>query len=107
MLIHAKHGLKPMDLALLKMLRQNAIPHQIVITKADTLFIEGRKLGISPEDSLQDCFRQIRATLQASRKDGPEALGELIACATKNTESALSGVPRLRWAVLQAVGLGA
>ncbi|KAI9789274.1 MAG: hypothetical protein M1816_006283 [Peltula sp. TS41687] len=112
LLIDAKHGVKSTDAQLLTIFRENAIPHQILLSKVDRiLFASGRTP--SPR-VLRTNFAQLRRHMAAMREKvqpagdpNPPALGEILSCsAEKSPEKGRKlGVSGIRWAVLAAAGL--
>ncbi|KAL8908063.1 MAG: hypothetical protein Q9207_001042 [Kuettlingeria erythrocarpa] len=111
-LIDSKHGLKESDLALLQALRENAISHQVVLSKVDRILF-----GKKPKPSLERLRRnaaslQVKAGSIGSHLDnldvrGPKALGEILACSTTASveRGKFLGINNLRWSVLAATGL--
>lgn len=109
LLVDSLHGLKTSDKQLLASLRQNAISHQILLSKVDRIFHP--KLGFKQKDDSDKLLKlceELRPILQPGNLDGPEALGELIGCSGEKTleNGQKLGVDRVRWAILAAVGLG-
>ncbi|KZF24901.1 hypothetical protein L228DRAFT_236060 [Xylona heveae TC161] len=116
LLLDPEHGPKAGDIQLLKALRYHAIPHQIVLSKTDKLVRpRGRNLFTKvPGDRmemLKQVFQELRKVVQPRRRDGPPALGEIIACSAekglekKNSVNAKLGIDRVRYAILAATGL--
>lgn len=109
LLVDSLHGLKTSDRQLLASLRQNAISHQILLSKVDRIFHP--KLSLKKKDDSDKLLKlceELRPILQPGNLDGPEALGELIGCSGEKTleNGQKLGVDRVRWAILAAVGLG-
>ncbi|KAI9825405.1 MAG: GTP-binding protein [Thelocarpon impressellum] len=114
LLIDALHGPKPTDLALLAIFREHAIPHQLVLSKVDRILFPSARTP-SPgafQHSLQvldAAFARVREVAQPpGGRDGPPALGELLACSAEKSVpggGGKLGVGSLRFAVLAAVGL--
>lgn len=112
MLIDSKHGLKESDLALLQALRENAISHQVVLSKVDRILF-GKKPKPSLEllrrnaASLQEKAGSIGSHLDNLDVHGPKALGEILACSTTASveRGKFLGINNLRWSVLAATGL--
>lgn len=116
LLVDAVHGLKRSDEELIALLQENAISHQIILSKVDRILLPGKKASIPSQNRLQQTsaqlrrlFEDIRAQIQPGNTGRPEALGEIIACSGER--SLKSGGPKLginhvRWAVLAATGLG-
>ncbi|KAI4187042.1 MAG: hypothetical protein L6R41_003068 [Letrouitia leprolyta] len=111
-LVDTVHGLKRSDEALLQALRENAISHQIVLSKVDRLLFPGtRKPSIQLLNRHKIEVRRrgesIRARLDAMNVQGPKALGEIIACSTEASleKGKCLGINNLRWSILTATGL--
>ncbi|KAL9005367.1 MAG: hypothetical protein Q9188_001852 [Gyalolechia gomerana] len=111
-LVDSMHGLKRSDEALLQALRENAISHQVVLSKVDRILFPGNRKPSTqllnrhaPE--LQERAESIRARLDAMDVEGPKALGEILACSTAASleKSKYLGINNLRWSVLAATGL--
>lgn len=107
MLVDSLHGLKTSDRQLLASLRQNAISHQVLLSKVDRIFHPKLKTKTDSDRLLRLC-EELRPILQSGNQDGPEALGELIGCSGEKTleNGQKLGVDRVRWAILAAAGLG-
>lgn len=114
LLIDATHGIKQTDLKLLRLMREYAISHQVIFSKADKILL--RKLTgdkTLPEDRLNhniklmdNLAREWRKIIQPPGSQDPVALGELIVCSTQRPSPGKRlGINDLRWAVLNAVGL--
>ncbi|KAJ9657186.1 hypothetical protein H2201_008267 [Coniosporium apollinis] len=112
LLIDAEHGIKTADEQLLTLLRENGVPHQVILSKVDKLISPGSKLP-SP-DKLATNLQKLRTLCEETRKviqppgyRGPVALGEVLTCsAEKSIEAGKKlGIDGIRWAVLQAAGL--
>ncbi|MCJ1300076.1 hypothetical protein MMC08_002870 [Hypocenomyce scalaris] len=113
LLIDALHGLKSSDEQLLALFRQNAIPHQIILSKVDRILWSGPKFpsGAKLERGtleLKNIVEGLRGKVQPTTNDGPGALGEILACsAEKSLENGKKlGINSIRWAMLAATGLG-
>ena len=113
LLIDALHGLKSSDEQLLALFRQNAIPHQIILSKVDRILWSGPKFpsGAKLERGtleLKSIVEGLRGKVQPTTNDGPGALGEILACsAEKSLENGKKlGINSIRWAMLAATGLG-
>lgn len=112
-LIDPLHGLKNSDEKLLRLLRNSAISHQVILSKVDrivfgpTRYLSEEKLQSNIAELRRIC-EQMRAKIQPSKSDGPEALGEIISCSADkrlDKEKKL-GLDQVRWAVLAAAGFG-
>lgn len=111
MLVDAFHGLKSSDEEILSSFRQNAISHQIILSKVDRILFPKSRPSIarmkqnSPE--LDRICEQLKGKIQPGNGDGPEALGEIVTCSGEATlEGKKLGINNVRWAVLAATGLG-
>ncbi|KKZ67116.1 GTP-binding protein [[Emmonsia] crescens] len=122
-LIDSHHGIKPADAAILSLLRSSAVPHQIILSKADSVLIKRgtnrgtRGLRRARIEELRLFAENIRKMVQPVRNVGRgggtelgiPALGEILACSTrfKNLgERAYLGIDAIRWSILRAAGLG-
>ena len=111
LLIDPKHGLKRTDVELLRLLRENAISHQVVLSKADRILF--RRSGNMTKNQLKEntqhlrrICEDLRKEIQPANSERPVALGELISCsAEKSLIGQRIGINNLRWAVLTAAGL--
>ena len=110
MLVDPKHGLKRSDGELISFLRKNAVSHQIIMAKVDRILFgkhrpsKARMEKNSPD--LNRIFEELRGKLQPGNGDGPEALGEILACSAEaKLEGQKLGINNIRWAVLAATGL--
>ena len=112
LLVDAEHGLKVQDEQLLEILRGEGVPHQVVLSKADKILFPTkgnpsvermeRHLG-----KLRELQEKIKSVVQPRYERGSIALGEILACsAEKVIERKRLGIDGVRWAVLQAAGLG-
>lgn len=111
LLIDSQHGLKTSDAELLRLLRENGISHQVILSKADKIVFHGSK-NLSKQQlknntqNLMKISERLRDEVQPANCEYPVALGELIACsAEKSVEGERIGINNLRWAVLTAAGL--
>lgn len=108
----ALHGLKRSDEELLSQFRQNAISHQVILSKVDRILLPGPKFPSEARlerhlAALGKIFEELRKKVQPGKTDGPEGLGEIISCsAEKSIEGGKKlGMNHVRWAVLAATGL--
>ncbi|EQL32978.1 hypothetical protein BDFG_04954 [Blastomyces dermatitidis ATCC 26199] len=75
-LINSHHGIKAADAAILSLLRANAVPHQIILSKADSVLIKGGQKrgarGLRPEriDELCRFADKVRKRVQPVRNVG-------------------------------------
>ncbi|KAL8841641.1 MAG: hypothetical protein Q9170_000855 [Blastenia crenularia] len=111
-LIDSKHGLKRSDEALLQALRENAISHQVVLSKVDRLLFHNnrkptKQLLQKHAPTLHKDVESIRDRLETMDVEGPKALGEILACSTiASIEDGKGlGINNLRWSILAATGL--
>ncbi|KAI4156910.1 MAG: hypothetical protein L6R39_000923 [Caloplaca ligustica] len=111
-LIDSKHGLKQTDEALLQALRENAISHQIVLSKVDRILFPknrqpSRQLLERNAAILQERAGSIGSHLDTLDVSGPKALGEILACSTTASleRGKFLGINNLRWSILAATGL--
>ncbi|OCK76880.1 hypothetical protein K432DRAFT_407783 [Lepidopterella palustris CBS 459.81] len=112
LLVDAEHGLKPGDLQILDIMQQNATPHQVILSKVDKIISpNGRETSQRVMDKrlkhLREVCDSIRKVLQPHGQRGLSALGEILACSSEYShQGERLGIDGVRWAVLQAVGLG-
>lgn len=111
LLVDALHGLKRSDEEILSLFRQNAISHQIILSKVDrVLFPKSRPSLARMKRNCPELGRiceHIKGKIQPGNADGPEALGEIVTCSAEATlEGKKLGINNVRWAVLSATGLG-
>ena len=110
LLVDALHGLKRSDEEILSLFRQNAISHQIILSKVDRiLFPKGSpsvaRIERHSSDLLATC-EGLKAKIQPGKGDGPEALGEIVTCSAETVFSGKKlGINNVRWAILAATGL--
>ena len=116
-LLDAQHGIKDKDRSLLASLRLGGIPHQIILSKLDKIYIPKSKSikHAAGKDftkmkakgslkALQDTMKGIRAEIQPPVGGG--ALGEILGCSSEVfVDKKRLGVDAVRFAVLQAAGL--
>jgi GTP-binding protein len=116
-LLDAQHGIKDKDRSLLASLRLGGIPHQIILSKLDKIYIpkstsvkhaDGRTLSkMKPKGSL----KALQTTMQSIRAEikppvGGGALGEILGCSSEVLiDKKRLGIDAVRFAVLQAAGL--
>ncbi len=112
MLIDATHGIKKTDEQLLAILRQNAIPHQIIVSKVDKLILPDSRIPSAEKTerkltALRGILEGMKHVVQPGSEEGPGALGEILTCsAEKSVERGKKlGIDGVRWAVLSAAGL--
>lgn len=56
---------------------------------------------------LNEIVETLKPLIQPGKKDGPEALGEIITCSAESTIGGTKiGINNVRWAVLAATGFG-
>ena len=94
--------------------RQYAIPHQVIMSKADKILAKTKKkaktgASVASFAALQKTLQDLKPIIQPDgRLEGPGALGEIL---TSSTETNVApgqflGVSALRWAILSAAGFG-
>lgn len=112
LLIDAEHGLKPGDLQILNIMRRSAIPHQVILSKADKLIDFKNKIPTNEDKMnkrlamLRETSERIRDIVQPSKERRFSALGEILACsAEKKINGKRLGIDAVRFAVMQAAGL--
>ena len=111
MLVDALHGLKPSDIELLTLLRQSAVSHQVILSKADRVLFQKHRPSLARMELnspvLNRTLEMMRGKIQPGLGDGPEALGEILACSAeaKLETGPKLGINNVRWAVLAATGL--
>jgi len=110
-LVDALHGLKSSDAEILSLLRQHAISHQIILSKVDRVFFPKSNHSVARMEpnslQLDAIVEKLKPLIQPGKGDGPEALGEIIACSAEKTiDGTKIGINNVRWAVLAATGLG-
>ncbi|PGG98034.1 ribosome biogenesis GTP-binding protein YsxC [Blastomyces parvus] len=81
-LINSHHGIKAADASLLSLLRTHAVPHQILLSKADSLLVKGgigKPRGLRPErlDDLSTFAEKIRQRVQPVRNAGGVGAGKM------------------------------
>lgn len=116
-LIDAVHGVKSKDLSLLASLRLAGVPHQVILSKLDRLYVPSAKKlerisrapgakGVEPLGSLEgtrEKFTKIREDIEPGV--GAGALGELIGVSAEVcVDGNMLGMDNVRFAVLQASG---
>ncbi|KAB8337268.1 hypothetical protein FH972_021570 [Carpinus fangiana] len=113
-LIDAEHGPKTTDEDLLLMLRQEGIVHQIILTKIDKVLFPNNKQ--TPESltrnmpKLEALADEMRELAMPRSERGLKALGDVLMCSSEKAWPSggpkKMGIDGVRWAALQAVGLG-
>ncbi|KAL5399014.1 hypothetical protein PMIN06_006361 [Paraphaeosphaeria minitans] len=114
-LIDAKHGIKDKDRSLLASLRLGGIPHQVILSKLDKIYLpeaksikrfDGKRLDrLRPKGTLQD----LRQTMETIREEiqphaGAGAIGEILACSSEALiDERRLGIDAVRFAMLQAI----
>lgn len=109
-LIDGSHGIKKIDEEALALLRESAIPHQIILSKVDKLLSKSTKnfkSGIMPAKipKLKRMLGELRPIIQPG--DGhPGALGEIVTCSSdaRLGKRYFVGINTVRWAILSAAG---
>ncbi|KAL9598262.1 MAG: hypothetical protein Q9219_004621 [cf. Caloplaca sp. 3 TL-2023] len=110
-LVDSMHGLKRSDEALLQALRENAISHQVVLSKADRLLFPNiQKLSMDllqrNASKLEETAKSVKDRVDAISVTGPKALGEILSCSTVASleKAKYLGINNLRWSILVATG---
>ncbi|KAI9890354.1 MAG: hypothetical protein M1814_004264 [Vezdaea aestivalis] len=109
-LVDAKHGMKETDRSCIAMLRQNAIPHQIVLSKVDRVLFPQGKYDKAPQlKDLYTIMEQVRSEAKSNGLGpGPPPLDEMWSCAADikvdNKPKSL-GIKGIRVAILRAIGM--
>lgn len=116
-LVDTAHGLKGSDLQLLLHLRQQGVPHQIVLSKVDKLLYPEPKAP-GPQKlhnrllKLQDTCAELKDKLNeaAAGVGGRSAMHDLLCCSAEKSIDEKGrhrriGIDELRWSVLTACGL--
>lgn len=115
-LIDAQHGIKDKDRSLLASLRLGGVPHQVILSKLDKIFVpdardikrfDGKRLDrLKRKGTLE----QLRETMEKLRQEiqpatGAGALGEILACSSEViVDERRLGIDAVRFAMLQAIG---
>ncbi|KAF9892593.1 hypothetical protein FE257_000995 [Aspergillus nanangensis] len=112
LLVDSRHGLKKQDEGILLLLRNYAIPHQIILSKVDKVLAKKKskvKSGVSTASiaSLKTLLQKLKPVVQpVGYREGPGALGEILTCSAETPVASGSalGISALRWAILSAAG---
>ena len=97
MLVDALHGLKRSDEEILSLFRQNAISHQIILSKVDRILFPR-----SPPSRAR-----IERNYPELKRICEQLKGKIVTCCAEATlEGKKLGINGVRWAVLAATGLG-
>ena len=105
--MNAHHGLLASDIQILSLFRQRGIPHQVLLHKVDKILLPGSKAPTPAKaekytEELKTFMENVKKEIQPGRGDGPEALGEILACSAEKR----LGIDAVRCAVLRATGFG-
>ncbi|KAE8451526.1 hypothetical protein EG329_003599 [Mollisiaceae sp. DMI_Dod_QoI] len=111
LLVDAEHGVKPGDRAIIALLKQNNVPFQVVLSKADKIVFPGSRTP-SP-GALEARLADLKVTMdvvkdivQPSTEDDGAGVGEIIACSSEKwIEGKRMGIDAVRFAMLRAAGL--
>lgn len=112
LLVDPLHGLKRSDAEILRLFRENAVPHQIILSKVDRILFPNNKKPSTERiernsPDLDRICEDLRQQIQPGQGEGPEALGEILTCSGEATLGGRKiGIDSVRWAVLAATGLG-
>ncbi|KAJ4991940.1 ribosome biogenesis GTP-binding protein YsxC [Stagonosporopsis vannaccii] len=114
-LVDAEHGLKDKDRSILASLRLAGVSHQLVLSKADKLYVppadDVRRVSKGAKVKSKGGVEGLRARMRDLLPDirplhGGAALGEILACSSDVlVDGKRMGVEHVRFAVLRAVGL--
>ena len=109
-LVDAVHGLKATDQQMLLLLRQNGVPHQVLLSKVDRFLTPDKPFTLQRAEkkmaALDETVAALREKIQPRLGDGPDALGEIIACSSAaQVHGQTLGIPDLRCAILAATGI--
>ena len=105
LLIDSLHGPKDLDRDLLLLLREAAIPHQVIVSKADRVLV--KKKSQSPR-TLEE--RGVDPARLADLQARLQALSEILAFSSetivdrKSKKKTPLGISAVRWAILTATG---
>ncbi|KAF2874326.1 GTP-binding protein engB, partial [Massariosphaeria phaeospora] len=115
-LIDAEHGIKDKDRSLLASLRLGGVPHQVVLSKLDKLYIpQGKeirgvektgKARLTPRGTLEELRKRMeRIKSEIKPPVGGGAIGELLGCSSEVlVDGRRLGIDPVRFAMLQAIG---
>lgn len=115
-LIDAKHGIKDKDRSLLASLRMGGIPHQVILSKLDKIYIpeakeikrfDGRRMEkFKPKGSVDDLRKNMEKIREEVKPQvGGGALGEILGCSSEIiVDGQRLGIDAVRFAMLQATG---
>lgn len=111
MLVDIEHGLKDTDKMMLRLLRTEAVPHQLIVCKIDKILLPSPKSRAKPSlDRLPAVTKRMAELVaEAAEHGGPSLLRDPLGCSTTfaypKATGALMGVEDIRAAVLAATGL--
>jgi GTP-binding protein len=111
LLIDAEHGVKTSDRQLLALIKDIAIPYQVILSKADKIVFPGSRTPGS--EALEARLSELRRTMESVKKavqpnseDDGGAVGEVIACSSEKwIKGKRMGIDAVRFAMLRAAGL--
>ena len=118
-LVDSLHGLKKSDAELLRLLRHNGIPHQVLLSKVDRVLLTGirnNKIAKSALEKRSTILKEVCEKLKVEiqpKNDGIPALGQILSCCTSapKIKSVLLesggtlGINLIRHALLVATGI--
>lgn len=116
-LIDAQHGIKDKDRSILASLRLGGVPHQVILSKLDKIFIpkasniqraDGKKMSKLKSKGSLDALQVTMETIQNEIQPpvGGGALGEIIGCSSEIVvDKKRLGIDAVRFAICQACGL--
>jgi len=111
LLIDAEHGVKVGDRHIISLLKQNNVPFQIVLAKADKIVFPGSRTP-SPGAlearllKLRETMDTVKQIIQPDIEEEGGAVGEIIACSSEKwIDGKRMGIDAVRFAMLRAAGL--
>lgn len=110
LLIDAKHGIKPSDMQLIKMFKEQNIPYQIILSKVDRVLFDKKPTSQKALDAqipkLYKIMEGIKKVVQPNTEDDGGAVGEVIACSSEvRIGGQRIGIDAVKFAMLRAAGL--
>jgi len=111
LLIDSHHGVKDSDKLIVSWFKEQSIPFQIILSKADKILFDGNRrcsnLAMANKiTQLQKTMEAVKAIVQPGQEEDGCATGELLACSSeKMIEGRRMGVDAVRFAMLRAAGL--
>jgi GTP-binding protein len=111
LLIDSHHGVKDSDKMIIALFKEQAIPFQIVMSKADKILFDGNRrcsdqAMANKIITLRKTMEGIQKLVQPDREEDSGATGEVFACSSEKwINGKRMGVDGVRFAMLQAAGL--